>query len=156
MTRHTHPACIATLVLITAWSCGVADRRPSDDATTNRLPLTVRVALDSGNAAMRAKDYAGAIAQYRVAATGAPQHAAPWFGLHMAARAINDASLADSAMRMVQRLTNDSATLPSHEEVAAAAMPTHGATVLPPGHPPAGATPSPTHPPVPKGSATPP
>lgn len=122
-----------------------SDAASGDDAT--RLPLAVRAALDSGNTAMRAKDYTGAIVHYRVAAAGAPQHAAPWFGMHMAARALENASLADSAMRMVQRLTNDSATLPSHEEVAAAAMPSHGAAVLPQGHPPTPAASAP-HPPT--------
>ena len=76
-----------------------------------------------------------AIAQYRVAAAGAPQHAAPWFGLHMAARAASYEALADSAMRQVQALTNDPTVLPSHDEVAAAAMPPHSGGTLPAGHP---------------------
>lgn len=86
---------------------------------------------------MRAKDYAAAIVQYRVAANGAPEHAAPWFGLHMAARAVENAALADSAMRRVQQLTNDASVLPSHDEVAAAAMPSHSGGAMPVGHPPA-------------------
>jgi hypothetical protein len=100
-----------------------------------KLPLAVMAALDSGNTAMRAKAYPRALAQYRAATAGAPEHAAPWFGLYMAAKESNDSALADSAMRQVRRLTADSTVLASHKEVAAAAMPPHAGPVLPAGHP---------------------
>jgi hypothetical protein len=115
-------------------------------ASANRLPLTVVAALDSGNSAMRIDDYSRAIAQYRVAAEGAPDHAAPWFGLYMAAKEVNDSVLADSAMRQVRRITNDTSVLPAHKAVADVAMPPHSETVLPKGHPKPGATPAKPHP----------
>ena len=58
--------------------------------------------LDSGNAAFRANKNAEALAYYRRAAAEVPGHAAPWYGAYMAARALNDTALADSAMRMVR------------------------------------------------------
>ena len=103
----------------------------SSGAPTQKLPLAVMAALDSGNSAMRAKDYPRAVAQYRVATAGAPEHPAPWFGLSMAAREASDSALADSAMRVVRRLTADSSVLPAHKEVAAAAMPPHAGPCSP-------------------------
>lgn len=100
-----------------------------------KLPLTVIAALDSGNNAMRADDYPRAVAQYRLAVAGAPEHAAPWFGLYMAAKELKDSALADSAMRQVRALTNDSAVLPAHKEVADVAMPAHSGGAMPGGHP---------------------
>jgi hypothetical protein len=100
-----------------------------------KLPLSVTAALDSGNSAMRIDDYASAVRLYRVAITGAPDHAAPWFGLYMAAKELKDSTLADSAMQQVRRLTNDAAVLPAHGEVAKVAMPSHTGGELPSGHP---------------------
>lgn len=103
-----------------------------------KLPLPVMAALDSGNNAMRADDYPRAIAQYRLATAGAPEHPAPWFGLYMAAKEAKNTALADSAMLVVRRLTADSSVLPAHKEVADAAMPPHTGPVMPAGHPATG------------------
>ncbi|MEO8333435.1 MAG: hypothetical protein ABI664_00585 [bacterium] len=62
-----------------------------------------RVALDSGNAYYRRKAYAAALAEYRAASVLAPQHAAPFFGIYMVARATNNAAMADSALSDIRR-----------------------------------------------------
>jgi hypothetical protein len=64
-----------------------------------------RAALDSGNVLYRKKAYAGALAQYRAASALAPQHAAPYFGIYMVARATRDSAMADSALAAI-RLRN--------------------------------------------------
>jgi hypothetical protein len=140
--RHTAP--VALLALLGACAGpGQSASLPlgaggSSGAPTQKLPLTVMAALDSGNQAMRADDYPRAIAQYRLATAGAPEHPAPWFGLYMAAKEDNNVALADSAMVVVRRLTADSSVLPAHKEVADAAMPPHGGPVMPKGHPATG------------------
>jgi len=57
-----------------------------------------KAALDSGNAYFRRKAYPQALAQYRIASSLAPQHAAPFFGIYMVARATNNVAMADSAL----------------------------------------------------------
>ena len=67
-----------------------------------QLTPTAQALLDSGNASFRANRHPEALAFYRRAAAEVPGHAAPWFGAYMAARAMDDSALADSAMRMVR------------------------------------------------------
>ncbi len=62
-----------------------------------------RAALDSANANYRKKEYAAALAQYRTASALAPQHAAPFFGIYMVARAMKDTVMADSALADIRR-----------------------------------------------------
>lgn len=62
------------------------------------LGPAARAALDSGNALFRKKAYAAALAQYQSAASLAPQHSAPLFGVYMVARATNNVAMADSAL----------------------------------------------------------
>jgi hypothetical protein len=69
------------------------------------LTPAARVALDSGNVAFKAKNYAEALRLYRVAANAVPEHAAPWFGVYMVAKATGNAALGDSAMKEVQKRT---------------------------------------------------
>ncbi|MEO7456483.1 MAG: tetratricopeptide repeat protein [Gemmatimonadaceae bacterium] len=57
-----------------------------------------KAALDSGNALYRKKEYAAALVHYREASELAPQHAAPFFGIYMVARATGKAAMADSAL----------------------------------------------------------
>ena len=86
-----------------------------------------RAALDSGNQLYRKKAYAEALAQYRVASELAPQHAAPYFGIYMVARATRDSAMADSALaasrvRNAPRPTaphsvNDSVLQRIHEQI---------------------------------------
>jgi hypothetical protein len=61
-----------------------------------------RAALDSGNELFRQKSYAAALARYRAASELAPQHAAPFFGIYMVARATHDSAMADSALAAIR------------------------------------------------------
>lgn len=69
--------------------------------TSTLLPLT-QALLDSGNAAFRKQDFAGALAFYSKASQSQPEHAAPWFGTYMVGQATKDSALSDSALRMVR------------------------------------------------------
>jgi hypothetical protein len=106
------------------------------------LPLAAKAALDAGNEAFRAKRLDDAVASYRAAAAAAPAHAAPWFGLYMAAGATNNVALADSAMARVKALSQDPVALAQH---ASATVSPSAAASLPPGHPSTQALP-PGHP----------
>jgi hypothetical protein len=125
------------------------------DASGPKLPLAAMAALDAGNAAYRSKQFSAAIVKYREAAAAAPEHAAPWFGLYMAANETKNSALADSAMQRVKALSADPASLSAHAEVASPSVipstpsmpadhPTT-ATPLPSGHPSAAPLP-PGHP----------
>lgn len=74
------------------------------DAPTGTVPLSAaaQALLDSGNTAFRVKDFDGALAYYHKASLTNPTHAAPWFGTYMVGKAMNNAALADSALRMVR------------------------------------------------------
>ena len=61
-----------------------------------------KAALDTGNALYRKKQYEGALAHYREASELAPQHAAPFFGIYMVARATGNTVLADSALAAIR------------------------------------------------------
>ena len=86
-----------------------------------------RAMLDSGNRLFRKKDYAGALVQYRAASALEPQHAAPFFGMYMVARATHDSASADSALAAIRRRNgpmtpvphtgNDSALQRMHEMI---------------------------------------
>lgn len=81
---------------------------PSDGGqtvTAPPLPPVARAALDSGNAAYRAKAYPQALVEYRAAAAAAPDEAAPYFGIYMAATALHDTALADSASAQIRAHT---------------------------------------------------
>jgi len=62
-----------------------------------------KVALDSGNALFRKKDYDKALEQYRIAAKASPDHAAPWFGINMVAGATKNKALGDSALAEIRK-----------------------------------------------------
>lgn len=152
------------LVLATA-ACGRGDAREGTDSAAPAaapradsraaLPAAAAVALDSGNAAFRAGRFDVALTAYRDAAAKAPDHAAPYYGLYMAARATKNVALADSALAAVRARTPDadaevdSALATSHGDPAGAtpALP-HGHPVvapktLPPGHPAVAPRPAP-------------
>ena len=80
--------------------------RPAGEAAW-AAPAAARTALDSGNAAFRARDYDAALAAYRRAAAGAPDEAAPWYGVYMVAEATKRSALADSALAEVKRRTSE-------------------------------------------------
>lgn len=81
----------------------------SPHGTVPSITGDAKVALDSGNKLYTAKSYALALAQYRRAASLAPDAEAPLFGMLMVASVTNDAALTDSATRMLRAL-NDSTT----------------------------------------------
>jgi hypothetical protein len=74
-------------------------------ATAPPLPTAARQALDSANTAYRAKAYPLALAEYRAAAAAAPNEAAPYFGIVMAATALHEPAVADSASAVIRTLT---------------------------------------------------
>ena len=99
-------------------------------ATSPPLAPPVRAALDSANGLYRAGQYAGALAQYRAAAAGAPGDAAPYFGIYMAATALHQKALADSALAIINeragpgnRMLTDSSLQAVHGGAAAPAKP---------------------------------
>jgi hypothetical protein len=94
------------------------------------LPPRARVALDSGNAQLRAKRYDAALASYRVAVTEAPGHVAPEFGVYMAAKRMGNGALADSALRIINAHTGNS---PAWTDSAMRSA--HSAEALPRAHP---------------------
>ena len=97
-------------------------------------PITgeAKAALDSGNAAYKAKDYTAALAHYRKAAALVPTEEAPLFGMLMVASATKNDGLADSVKALMRAMnpqadtgtTPDSAFVDIHSRV------------LPPSHPP--------------------
>lgn len=76
------------------------------------LGPAARAALDSGNLLYRQKDYAGALARYRAASVLAPQHAAPYFGIYMVARATRDSAMADNALAAIRARNGPLPTAP--------------------------------------------
>ncbi len=72
---------------------------------TPALPPTTRAALDAGNTEFRAKQYAAALGHYRLAALSSPGEAAPFYGIYMAAQALNNRPLADSAVAEIRGRT---------------------------------------------------
>lgn len=77
---------------------GVAGGSAEETAAHSLLDPAAKAALDSGNSLFRKKAYTAALDRYRAAAALAPQHAAPLFGIYMVARAMNNSSMADSAL----------------------------------------------------------
>ncbi len=117
------------------------------EASDPKLPLAARKALDEGNTAYRAKQLDAALVKYREAAVAAPQHAAPWFGIYMAANEMKNTPLADSAMARVKALSDNPTALDAHTTVTS---PTGGldssAGGMPAGHPPTKLAMPPGHP----------
>lgn len=66
--------------------------------STPPQPARVKTALDSGNALYRKKDYAGALAQYRIAANVSGRDPAPFYGIAMVAQVTSNTALYDSAL----------------------------------------------------------
>jgi hypothetical protein len=95
----------------------------SSGRPVDSLNAEARAALARGNEAMRAKRHREALLAYREAAKAAPHNATSYFGIQMAARALGDNALADSAARLIRALSpaDDSTPVDPH--------------ALPPGHP---------------------
>jgi hypothetical protein len=102
------------------------------------IPIGARSALDEGNAFYRSGQFDAALASYRQAVEAAPGQAAPWYGVYMAATALGDKQLADSAMARIDAFgpgegtLSDSAMRDVHTGGGAGAL-------MPPGHPAPGA-----------------
>lgn len=105
----------------------VTDSARSVEAAHGVIGPAARAALDSGNAFYRKKDYTEALVHYQSASALAPQHPAPFFGIYMVGRAINNRAMADSAlaairlrngpMTPVPHTVNDSAVRRMHEMI---------------------------------------
>jgi hypothetical protein len=110
--RFALPALAALLVL----GCGGKDEAPmipldqataagvSPHGTVPSITGDAKIALDSGNKLYTAKSYDLALAQYRRAASLAPNAEAPLFGMLMVASVTNDAALTDSATSRLRAL----------------------------------------------------
>lgn len=83
---------------------------PDISATPNPIPAAGKVYLDSGNVAFRAKQFDVARKYYEKAASLAPDHGAPWFGIYMVGEATKDKKLADRALAEVKKRTPQDAT----------------------------------------------
>lgn len=93
------------------------------DRPAEALSAAAQSALARGNELYRAKKYEDALAAYREAAVASPHHAAPYFGIQMAANALGRRAVADSALRRIRALS---------PPVAGDSADPHA---LPPGHP---------------------
>lgn len=94
----------ALLCGLVVMACGEDDQRTDtvtpDDVRQAREALDPRLVarLDSGNAAMRARDPSTALEQYREATAIDPESAAAWFGVYMAAGALGEEEEAVAAL----------------------------------------------------------
>ncbi len=79
-----------------------ADSAKAVEAAHGIIGPAARAQLDSGNTEYRRKAYPAALVHYRAASTLAPQHAAPFFGIYMVARATHDTLMADSALTSIR------------------------------------------------------
>jgi Flp pilus assembly protein TadD len=68
------------------------------------LAADVQAPIDAGNQAYRNRDFAEALAHYRTATERAPNEATAWFGVAMAADAMGNRELADSARVRIEAL----------------------------------------------------
>jgi len=90
--------------LVLLW--GSACSPPEDQRTDSVDPATAgrevageaRIQLDSGNAAFRAGDYAGALSHFTRVTELLPEDATGWFGVYMAHDAMGNQAAADSAI----------------------------------------------------------
>ena len=93
----------------------VVDTSPAAIANNPHTVLSpqAKAALDSGNALYRAHKYDAALAAYRAASALAPAHAAPYYGIYMAANALGRKPLADSALKAFSARTIDAGQIVS-------------------------------------------
>lgn len=99
-------------------------------------PDGLAVAVDSGNALFRAKDYDGALVQFQEATRIAPEVTAGWFGIYMTEQARGNIPAADSAMARVQQLSPGATLLHPDTTGMPPGHPDTTPAVLPPAHPP--------------------
>ena len=99
------------LVAVVAWGtpgCGsdqaAGERTPIMQDDNRGLAPEVAAALDAGNAHYRADEFQLALDNYRRATELAPDEPSGWMGMRMAAVALGDSAVADSALARVQEL----------------------------------------------------
>lgn len=100
------------LLLAAASACGPGEppqpesvpAREASPPAQREVPPEVTAQLDSGSAAFRADDFAGALAHYTRATELAPDLAAAWFGVFMAHEAMGNAQAAQEALAKTQQL----------------------------------------------------
>jgi secreted trypsin-like serine protease len=103
---------LIVLTTLASAACG-GPERASDRVTLGEgagpgtLPAAVQAPIDSGNVAYRGGDYAAALRYYRTAAERAPDDVTPWIGVGMAAGALDDRPLLDSANARISQLAPD-------------------------------------------------
>jgi Flp pilus assembly protein TadD len=68
------------------------------------LPAAVRAQLDSGNAAIRARQFEQASRHFTEATRGDAKSKPAWFGLYLAERALGNAAAANAALERAQKL----------------------------------------------------
>lgn len=126
----------------TRTTLGAAPAADAEGEFQSRLPTEVRLHVDSANAAYRAKQYDEALRHYREVTRLQPDDATGWFGIAMAAGALGNTALADSAQQKVQQL-NPNLAGQAHPAPGTGAPAGMGG--MPGGHPPidGGATPAP-------------
>lgn len=94
-----------------------ATEAPPTAAHPVEVAPLARAALDRGNAAFRRQDYGAAMRDYRAAAAAEPKSAAPYYGVYMVALKVGNKTLADSAMREIQRLSGTTLMTPDVEKL---------------------------------------
>lgn len=121
--RTAHIAVIAAVALT---GCDRSDDQETgsvsrDDVVQAREELDPAfvAALDSGNAAYRAREYEEALRHFEDATGTDPDVAAGWFGVYMAQLALGNVDAANAAMERAQELA-PGASLIHPEEPAAA------------------------------------
>lgn len=103
-------AAVAALVVSSATGC-----RPEDQRTDSVDPVAARqereswdpemtVQLDSGNAAVRADDFASARTHFLRVTEMSPDVAAGWFGLYLAEQGLGDVQAAAQALERARRI----------------------------------------------------
>lgn len=103
----------ASILVVFAASCSKPDNNaPASqqavaDAPSADLPEAAQSALAKGNDEYRAGRFEEALAQYTIATREAPAHAAPYYGVLMAAQKLGNRNLADSASAMIKQLSGE-------------------------------------------------
>jgi tetratricopeptide (TPR) repeat protein len=100
------------LLLATASACAPEEAPQTESVPAQEagpppqreLSPEVTAQLDSGSAAFRADDFAGALAHYTRATELAPDLAAAWFGVFMAQEALGNPQAAQDALARTQQL----------------------------------------------------
>lgn len=137
------------ILAIVAAACARGEKAPATDSAVAAAALppghaaipertsgevltpAAQALLDSGNAAFRAKKPKEALEFYQRAAAAVPLHPAPWFGTYMAAQALGDSALADSAQKMIQARAPGMAGHPAPGDGSMKPLSPHGAAPLP-------------------------